>query len=124
MADATTTYLDATNGNAEVSLKDDAKTKWLLDNGYLTLPKPGKKDEDRGLTATSPPASADPTLAENREKPTPVDKFEPHLANGDDDPSENAETVHGRHMGLDAEPVGNPGPDVKVTTHKDAGKAV
>ena len=125
MADTktTTTYLDATNGNAEVELDpSDAKTKWLLSEGYLTIVKPKKADEDRGRDMTSVPAQFDPTLAVNREKPTPVNDIPPHVANGDDEGDEG-ETTHGANMGLDADPVGNTdqAPDVKITTHKDAG---
>lgn len=115
-------YLDATNGGAEVDLDaNDARTKWLVAEGYLV--KPSEKDEERGVYQTSEPAKGDPTLAENRERPVPVDKLKPHVAN-DAEPAA-AETVHGKNMGLEAEPVGNvdQAPKVKVTTHKDAGKA-
>lgn len=118
-----TTYIDHTNAGAEVEIDDAAKAKWLLDNGYISPKTPSKaKDADqRGVYATSPPADEDPTLAENREAPTPVDKIKPHLAN-DGDEGQTGETVHGKNMGLDAEPVADGGPDVKVKTGKTPAK--
>lgn len=118
-----TVYTDNTNGGVDIDLNpDDAKTKWLLEQGYLGVKKPTKGQEDRGRTATSVPASQDPTLAINREDPVPVDKIKAHVANEGVDQNEGAETVHGSNMGLEADQVGAPGPAVKVTTHKDAGK--
>ena len=118
-----TTYVDHTNGGVDVDITDETKAKWLLDQGYIS-PKTKSKAKDadvRGIYATSPAAKDDPTLAENREAPVPVDKLEPHLANGGDE-GDSGETVHGKDMGLGVEPKGGQVPDVKVTTHKDAGK--
>ena len=109
-------YLDATNAGAEIDLDAaDPKTKWLVAEGYLV--KPGEKDEERGIYQTSEPAKGDPTLAENREKPGAPKE---HLSNLGDE-GDSGETTHGKNMGLDAEPVGAPGPKVKITAHKDAG---
>ena len=66
------------------------------------------------------PASDDPTLAENREKPVPVDKIKPHLANENPEAAEG-ETTLGKSMGLDAKVDKATAPAVKVTSHKDAG---
>jgi len=116
-----TTYVDHTNAGKDVEITDDTKAKWLLDQGYISRKTASKaKDADeRGRYATSPPASDDPTLAENRERPTPPEKIKPHVANSDDTGT-SGETTHGKDMGLDADV--RPGaPKVKVTTTKDAG---
>jgi hypothetical protein len=114
-------YTDNTNGGVEVDRDPaDPTTKWLLEQGYLGKVKTSDKDGNRGLVATSTPAKDDPTLAANREKPTPVDKIKPHLANGDDT-GDTGETVHGKHMGLDAE-VTSTAPTVKVKPNAAAGK--
>ena len=44
------------------------RAEWLLQNGYAK-PAADDNDEEYGLLATSVEAKADPTLAENREKP-------------------------------------------------------
>jgi hypothetical protein len=116
-----TIYTDNTNGGVDIDLDADAaKTKWLLEQGYIGKKRTGKKDEERGRDATSVPAAEDPTLAVNRESPVPIGSIEPHLANGDDE-GDTGETTHGKNMGLEAEAVAETGPDVKVRTHKNAG---
>ena len=108
-----TTYVDHTNAGSDVEIEDAAKAKFLLENGYISRKgKPSEKDAERGLYATSVPADSDPTLAENREKPVPVNKIPAHVANEGDEAQ--GETVHGKNMGLDAEPVAATGPKVKV----------
>lgn len=123
-----TTYIDHTNAGVEVEITDEAKAKWMLDNGYIS-PKTASKAKDadqRGIYVTSPPADKDITLAENREQPTPASKIEPHVAN--DAEPEATEVAHGKNMGLDAEPVAPTGPDVEIkvesaTKAKDSTKA-
>ena len=44
------------------------RAEWLLQNGYAK-PADGDNDEKYGVLATSVERKADPTLAENREKP-------------------------------------------------------
>jgi hypothetical protein len=111
-----TEYIDHTNAGAKVDIDDEAKAQWMLDNGYISKVTPSKAKDagDRGVYVTSPPADQDPTLAENREKPA---EPKPHVANGDDE-GQSGETVHGRNMGLDAEPVADSGPKVEVKTGK------
>jgi hypothetical protein len=119
-----TIYTDNTNGGVDIDLNpDDKQTKWLLAEGYVGLKKPTKKDEDRGRYMTSPPASDDPTLAINRESPTPVDKLKPHIANDDVDTDAGVTTL-GANAGLEAKPVGNvdQAPKVKFTSHAKAGE--
>lgn len=117
-----TIYTDNANGGVDIDLNpDDAKTKWLLENGYIGVKKPTKSQEDRGRTATSVPAKDDPTLAVNRENPVPVSKIAPHVANEGVDQNEGAETVLGKSRGLDAE-VSVTAPKVKVTPHAKAGE--
>jgi hypothetical protein len=114
-----TTYIDHTNAGAEVEITDEAKAKWMLDNGYIS-PKTASKAKDadqRGVYVTSPPADKDITLAENREQPTPPSKIEPHVAN--DVEPEGTEIVHGKNMGLDAEPVAPTGPEVEIKVGGD-----
>lgn len=118
-----TTYVDHTNAGADVEIEDEAKAKFLLENGYIS-PKTKSKAKDadqRGLYATSVPAAADPTLAENREAPVPVNKIEPHVAN--DAEPEGTEVAHGKNMGLGAEPVAPTGPEVEVKADKPGAKA-
>lgn len=115
-----TVYTDNTNAGVDIDLEPDApKTKWLLEQGYIGVKKPTKAQVDRGRNATSVPASEDPTLAINREKPVGVNEIEPHVANDGD--VEGTEVVHGKNMGLEAEQVAPTGPDAKVRTHKNAG---
>ena len=44
------------------------RAEWLLQNGYAK-PAAADNDEEYGVLATSVERKADPTLAENREKP-------------------------------------------------------
>ena len=44
------------------------RAEWLLQNGYAK-PADDSNDEEYGVLATSVERKADPTLAENREKP-------------------------------------------------------
>lgn len=114
-----TTYVDHTNAGADVVIDDEAKANWLLSQGYISKKTASKaKDADqRGIYVTSPPADQDPTLAENRERPVPVNKIEPHVAN--DAEPEGTEVAHGKNMGLDAEQVAPTGPEVEIKVAKD-----
>ena len=118
-----TVFTDNANGGVDIDLDPaDGKTKWLLENGYLGVKSPKKADEDRGRYATSEPAKNDPTLAINREAPTPVDKLKPHVAN-DEQPA-GGETTLGKDRGLNADLVGNvdQAPKAKFKSSADAGK--
>jgi hypothetical protein len=118
-------YTDHTNGGVDIDLDpNDSQTKWLLAEGYLGLKKPGKKDEDRGRYITSPPASDDPTLAINRESPTPVSKLKPHVANDGEPDADAGTTTLGANAGLEAKPVGNvdQAPNVKFKSNAKAGQ--
>ena len=106
-------YIDHTNAGQTVTIDDPARAAWLLAEGYISEPD-GSPDDERGIYQTSEPASGDITLAENREKPVPPSKIEPHLANEGDE-GDQGETVHGTHMGLDKEPAAG-APDVEVKT--------
>jgi hypothetical protein len=115
------TYTDNSNGGVDVTVDDAAKAEWLLNEGYVGKKRTTEKDEERGIYAVSAPAKNDPTLAENREKPTGVNEQKPHVAN--DGTEGETETVLGKDRGLDAKPVGNTdqAPKVKFTPHAKAG---